>query len=396
MACTKNTARKTASRLPHAKFTPTGEEERRKHHRLKLRLLRNQIASDSEESPAQQEEWMSITPTLERGSSPVVARTLDKWNVDYEQAQAAQNMEELDILVQDNPSTPLVDVTAEKLSPAAPTVNEELPTPTSTASAVFTETVAEKPRQPLLLARRATAVPATPTPAAKCPRPEHRRRPRKGQPTKKAPALSALQEIKCLQIRVDPIIPLLPFLWLVRDIVWELGHFKLRRETILALREAAEDYIVGTFVGANLIVMNRGQCTLQAKDLWLCRELRGEEESIGATEASKITRRKQWRDYRAARLTPSEDLAQEINQKRKQRQLLQQRKKIKAFFLHFCNMVLLKHYELLIDCGLFGTSLLCCVKNLKVNVLLCTVTYKRTILSLWITYDLPGVLSVKL
>ena len=42
-----------------------------------------------------------------------------------------------------------------------------------------------------------------------------------------------------------------------------------------------EYYIVNTFVGANLIVMNRGQCTLQAKDLRLCRELRGEDESMG-------------------------------------------------------------------------------------------------------------------
>ena len=195
------------------------------------------------------------------------------------------------------------------------------------------ETVAKSPRQPLLLAWRATAVPTTHTQATKCPRPEYRRRQRKGWPARRAPALSALQEIKHLQTKVDFIIPLLPFLRLVRDIVWELGHFKLRRETVLALREAAEDYIIGTFVGANLIVMNRSQCTLQAKDLWLCRELREEEKSIGTTEASRIAQRKQWREYKAAQLTPSEALAQEINQKRKQCQLLQQCKKAKAWTL---------------------------------------------------------------
>ena len=81
---------------------------------------------------------------------------------------------------------------------------------------------------------------------------------------------------------------------------------------------------------ANLIIMNRGQCTLQAKDLRLCRELRGEDEIIGVTEASKITKRRQWREFRAARLTPSEALAQEIDRKRKQRQLLQQQRKAKA------------------------------------------------------------------
>ena len=80
MAHTKNTARKTPSKLPQARFTPTGEEEWRKHHRLKLSLLRNQIASDSEENPMQQEQWISITPTLEQGSSPVVERTVAQWN----------------------------------------------------------------------------------------------------------------------------------------------------------------------------------------------------------------------------------------------------------------------------------------------------------------------------
>ena len=216
--------------------------------------------------------------------------------------------------LRDNPPTPIAaltpptDTAAREQDLAAPNLDKELPTPTSATPTVFTETIAETPKQPLLLARRATAVPSTPTPATKCPRPEFRRRPRKGQPTKRTPTLSALQEIKCLQMKVDPIIPLLPFLKLVRDIIWELGDFKLRRETVLALREAAEDYLINIFVGANLIVINRGQCTLQAKDLQLCRELRGEEESIGTTEASRIARRRQWREYRAARLTPSETL----------------------------------------------------------------------------------------
>ena len=121
--------------------------------------------------------------------------------MEYEQAQAPRSMEELDILVQelrDHPSTPLADTAAEKQDLTAPSLNKELPTPINTTPAVFTETMAETPRQPLLLSWRATAVPSTPTHAAKCPRPELRRRQRKEQPTKKAPALSALQEIKHL------------------------------------------------------------------------------------------------------------------------------------------------------------------------------------------------------
>ena len=77
-------------------------------------------------------------------------------------------------------------------------------------------------------------------------------------------------------------------------------------------------------------MMNRGQCTLQAKDLHLYRELRGEDETMGITEASRSAKRRQWREYRATRLTPSEALAQEINRKRKQYQLLQQCKKAKV------------------------------------------------------------------
>ena len=42
-----------------------------------------------------------MTPTLEQGSSPVIERAVAQWNAVYEQAQALQSMEELDILVQD-------------------------------------------------------------------------------------------------------------------------------------------------------------------------------------------------------------------------------------------------------------------------------------------------------
>ena len=167
---------------------------------------------------------MSLTPTLEQGSSPVMERTVAQWNTEYEQVQIPKNLEELDTLVQDlrdNPSTPLIalahpadEITKEQGSvPQNPDL--ELSTPTHPTPAAFTETIAETPRQPLLLARRATALPSTPTPATKCPRPEFRRRPKKGQPVKRSTALSALQEIKHLETNVDPIIPLLPFLRLV-------------------------------------------------------------------------------------------------------------------------------------------------------------------------------------
>ena len=167
---------------------------------------------------------MSITLTLEQGSSLVIERTVVQWNTEYEQVQVPQNLEELDTLVQDlrnNPPTPIAtlahpaDKIAKEQESAPQNPDQELSTPTNATPAVFMETVAETTRQPSLLALRATAVPSTPTPAVKCPRPEFRRRPRKEQPVKRSSALSTLQEIKHLQTKVDPIIPLLPFLRLV-------------------------------------------------------------------------------------------------------------------------------------------------------------------------------------
>ena len=143
---------------------------------------------------------MSITPTLEQSSSPVIERTVAQWNTEYEQAQVLQNLEELDTLVQDlrdNPPTPIATLAhpADKITKeqesAPQNPYQELLTPTHATPTVFMGTVAETPRQPLLLAQRATAVPSTPTPAAKCLRPESRRRPRKEQPG------TACKEITC-------------------------------------------------------------------------------------------------------------------------------------------------------------------------------------------------------
>ena len=109
VACMKNTAHKTSSGLPQARFTPTGDRECREHHGLKLKLLCNQITSDSEENPMPEEEWISLTPTLEKGTLPIVERTVTQWNTEYEHALVPHNLAELDTLVQDlrnNPPTP--------------------------------------------------------------------------------------------------------------------------------------------------------------------------------------------------------------------------------------------------------------------------------------------------
>ena len=98
---------------------------------------------------------MSITPTLEKGSSMMVERTVAQWNTEYEQALVLQNLEELDTLVhdlRDNPPTPTTTLAypADKITKeqesAPQDPDQELSTPTNLTPAVFTETVAETPR----------------------------------------------------------------------------------------------------------------------------------------------------------------------------------------------------------------------------------------------------------
>ena len=83
----------------------------REYHslKLKIKLPCNSVPSDSEDNPATVEEWMSLAPTLQKGTSPIMERKVDQWNMDYEQSQVPSSVEELDDLVQDlrdNPLTP--------------------------------------------------------------------------------------------------------------------------------------------------------------------------------------------------------------------------------------------------------------------------------------------------
>ena len=149
--------------------------------------------------------WTDLTPTFEEPVSPALAQAVEELNRNYEELPP-QNLEELSNLVEDlrsNPPTPTVTEQAMEMSPRP--VEEPRPeaTPSTSAAVVITETVAETPRMPLLLSRRATAVPAPtksqpqpPTSAAKCPRPEFQGPVEEPRRKKKKPrSLTALQEI---------------------------------------------------------------------------------------------------------------------------------------------------------------------------------------------------------
>jgi histone H3/H4 len=91
---------------------------------------------------------------------------------------------------------------------------------------------------------------------------------RKGRPR-------VLKEIRRLQSTVTPLIPRACLLRVVREIMNRLGLFRISREAIEALREAAETYSTNVLNDAYMITLNRRQVTLQPRDIHLLMMLRG-------------------------------------------------------------------------------------------------------------------------
>ena len=304
MVRTKNTSRKYPNGLPPARFPSiaTGMEERNRHYQ-QLQLI-------GEEAPTT--DWTDLTPSFEEPLSPALTRTVDQLNREYEEFPP-QDIEELSDLVEDlrnNPPTPVtiekvMETTMEEIEEPSPLVQPSTSTPT-----IVTETVAETLRVPLLLAKHVTAAPAPtksrprpPTGAAKCPRPSPRGPTEEPKKKKKRINLTALQEIRKYQSEVKPLLPLLPFIRVVRDILNWQGPYRITREAILALRTMVEDYLVTTLEGANLACMHRNRCTLAPQDIRLYRRIKGEDEQIGETLESQEARRRDWAKYKEGRLT---------------------------------------------------------------------------------------------
>ena len=135
-----------------------------------------------------------------------------------------------------------------------------------------------------------------------------------------------MQEIRKYQSEVEPLLPLLPFIRVVRDLLNERGPYRITREAILALRTAVEDYLVNTLEGANLACMHRNRCTLAPQDIRLYRRLRGEDEQIGQTQESRDARKRDWEKFREGRLTPGEATVLDTERRRKLRALIIRRR----------------------------------------------------------------------
>ena len=99
------------------------------------------------------------------------------------------------------------------------------------------------------------------------------------------PGTVALREIRKYQKNGDPIIPLASFKRLIKELVDEVTQtqmasfpngVRVAADANHALREAAENYLVGLYADSNLEAIHGKRITIFAKDMQLARRVRGE------------------------------------------------------------------------------------------------------------------------
>ncbi|KAM0861351.1 hypothetical protein ACQ4PT_045945 [Festuca glaucescens] len=97
------------------------------------------------------------------------------------------------------------------------------------------------------------------------------------KPRRYRPGTVALREIRKYQKGTELLIRKLPF----QRLVWEIAQvFKIdlrfQSHAVLALQEAAEEYLVGLFEDTNLCAVHAMHVTIMSKDVHLARRIRGE------------------------------------------------------------------------------------------------------------------------
>ena len=85
------------------------------------------------------------------------------------------------------------------------------------------------------------------------------------------PGTVALREIRKYQKTTELLIKKLPFQRLVREITYEMkdNSWRFRPQALLALQEAAEDFLVNMFDQCNHIAIHGKRTTLMVKDIQL-------------------------------------------------------------------------------------------------------------------------------
>ncbi|KAK4768277.1 hypothetical protein SAY87_003418 [Trapa incisa] len=130
-------------------------------------------------------------------------------------------------------------------------------------------------------ARPASGTPSTPQPSRsprKISRPSPATQTTEGKKKRRfRPGTVSLREIRKFQKSVNLLIPAAPFIRLVREISFALSPDITRwtGEALIALQEAAEDFVVSLMEDAMLCAIHAKRVTLMKKDFELARRLGG-------------------------------------------------------------------------------------------------------------------------
>lgn len=96
------------------------------------------------------------------------------------------------------------------------------------------------------------------------------------KPFRYRPGTVALREIRKYQKSTELLIRKLPFQRLVRELMHDIGDYRIQSAAVLALQEAAEAYLVGLFEDTNLCALHAKRVTIMPRDIQLARRIRGE------------------------------------------------------------------------------------------------------------------------
>jgi len=90
------------------------------------------------------------------------------------------------------------------------------------------------------------------------------------------PGTVAIREIRRYQKTVTPLLPKLPFQRVVREISqYHKIDVRFRADSVLALQEAAEAFLIDLFEDTVLCAVHAKRVTITVKDMWLARRIRG-------------------------------------------------------------------------------------------------------------------------
>ena len=97
------------------------------------------------------------------------------------------------------------------------------------------------------------------------------------KPRRYRPGTVALREIRKYQKSHELLIKKLPFQRLVKEVCQKINkELRFQSPALLALQEAAEDYVVRMFEHVNLYAIHGNRVTIQNKDIALWRRIKGE------------------------------------------------------------------------------------------------------------------------